>query len=285
MEEAQSVKLSISGKITYNDDITPTQAGQIIAFIDSTSGQPAVIGQAFAPSAPQNIAAGKITATGRGTSPREVLESSGAKINAEKIVAFASLVLNEGDKDTFTVDDIRPMFRRARESAPANFSRDFETAVRSGWIDESEVKSEYYLTQEAYDAVEQGFAQVKKISSRSGSKSTKARKPVEVPEVFKGIDPIPQVQEGIELRYSAIKVVNDRFLWVLALAKSLGIDGLSNKDLAWVTDHLGAGITSNNINGNYTGAQKKGYVNKSTQTGNIRITDDGVKYLKTLKAE
>ncbi len=288
MDENPSVKLSLTGKITYNEDITLTQAGQIIAFIDSTSGQSGsgntqIIAQPVAQGSPSLI-----QTTNRPTSPRDILESSGAKTNPEKIVAFAKLVLSEGVKDTFTIDDIKPMFRRARESTPANLSRDLDAAFKSGWIDEADTKGEYYLTQEAYDAVDNGFESLKKKTSGSprsnGRMKSKTRKPVEVPEVFKEVDPIPQALTDVPVKYSALKVVGDCFLWVLALAKSLDLDGLTNKEIVWVTDHLGAGIPTNNINSNYTGAQKKGYVNKSTQTGNIRITEDGLSYLKTLTA-
>lgn len=288
MDENPSVKLNLTGKITYSEDITLTQAGQIIAFIDSTSAQGAGSAQIITHPVTQGSPSFMRT-TSRPTSPRDILDGSGAKTNPEKIVAFAKLVLSEGVKDTFTIDDIKPMFRRARESTPANISRDLDTAFKSGWIDEADTKGEYYLTQEAYDAVDNGFEGLKKKTPGSartnGRAKSKTRKTVEVPEVFKEIDPIPQSLEEIPLKYSALKVVSDRFLWVLALAKSLELDGLTNKEIVWVTDHLGAGIPTNNINRNYTSAQKKGYVNKSTQTGNIRITEDGVSYLKELTSE
>lgn len=287
MEEIATVKLSITGKITYDDEITPTQAGQIIAFIGSTSGQANTASQVFnAPSGHNVIAAATVQPVSRSLSPREILESSEAKTNAEKIVAFASLVLGEGGKDTFTVEDIRPLFRRAREGAPANFSRDFDTAFKSGWVDESEIKGEYYLTQEALDAVEHGFTQAKKASSRkarSSGKTSKTRKALETPEAFKVFDSIPSQLEGIAPRYAELSNVNDRFLWVLAFAKKNGIDGLNNSEIVWVTDHLGATILTGNVKRHYDAMQKKGYVNRSMQTQNMRITEDGIKYLEGLQ--
>lgn len=286
MEENATVKLSITGKITYSDDITPTQAGQIIAFIDSTTSQSTVVPQVFNSPSGQGVITAATQTTGRSLSPREVLESSEAKTNAEKIVAFASLVLNEGGKDTFTAEDIRPLFRRARETAPANFSRDFDTAFKSGWIDESEVKGEYYLTQEALDAVEHGFTQVKKATprkTRSSSKTSKTRKTLETPEVFKALDSIPSQLEGIAPRYAELGSVNDKFLWVLAFAKKNEIDGLNNSEVVWITDHLGAAILTGNVKRHYDAMQKKGYANRSVQTQNMRITEDGIKYLESLK--
>ena len=285
MEQEKPVKIQISGKLSYADDITLNQAAQIIAFIDSSSSMGTVIPAADTRLAPVSIASGG----GRSANAREILDSSGAKTNPEKIVAFASLVLDDG-KDTFTLEDVKPLFRRAREATPKNITRDLDAAVRAGWVTDADEKGEYYLTKKALEVVESGFNSTRGTRTaavptarraRTNTSSKPRRTSNEVPEVFKSIDPIPHNIEGI-IGYTKLKQDQDRFLWVLKLAKTLKIDGLTNAEIVWVTDHLGAGIASKQITSKFDRARQSGRVNRSTQTQRIRIAPDGEDYLASL---
>jgi hypothetical protein len=285
VDEASGVKISITGKLTYHDEISVGQAAQIIAFIDASSGSGLTVpATAMRPAAPSLQLAARIA-----TTPREALDNSGARTNPEKLLAFAALVLQEG-KETFTLEDIRPLFRRARETAPKNLSRDFDVVVRSGWADGADTKGEYYITKQGMAALEAGFAKDSPPRKQGASSSRprsvaprKARKKAEVPEVFQGVDPIPNSLEGLP-SYNNLKQRKDQFLWVLKLAKSLGVDGLTNQEIVWVTDHLGSGIAGNNINSAYTTARKAGHANRSTITNKIRITLQGEEALAGLGA-
>ena len=77
-----------------------------------------------------------------------------------------------------------------------------------------------------------------------------------------------------------MKSSKDKLLWALQFAKSNGINGLTNKDIGWLTDHLGIGIPTGHITGAFNGAKGGGYANRSTQDKTIRITEVGTEYLK-----
>lgn len=284
MDQQKPIKIEISGKLSYSDDITLNQAAQIIAFIDSSSNVEMVVPAQATRLSPATLNASR---SRNGANPREVLDSTGAKTNPQKIVAFASTVLDEG-KDTFTLEDVKPLFRRAREATPKNISRDLDAAVRSGWVADADEKGEYFLTKKALDALDAGFgtAQGERSSptARRSSSSSKPRKTaVEIPDVFKDIDPIPGTIEGIP-PYVKLKSDQDRFLWVIKMAKTLGFEGLSNQEIVWVTDHLGSGIPTKQISSKFNNARAQGRVNRSTTTQKIRITPDGETYLTTLGA-
>lgn len=58
--------------------------------------------------------------------------------------------------------------------------------------------------------------------------------------------------------YSKMKSDKDRLLWALHFAKSLGIRGLANKDLSWLTDHLGAAVPSGHVTGAFRSGKSAG---------------------------
>ena len=122
----------MTGKLSYEDDITVAQGAQIISFLASGGA----ITSPASPPADVRGAEGSAAPEGRraGLSPRDVITSAGAKTNPEKIVAFALYVERQGGKDTFTIDDIKPLFRQARETTPRNLSRDLDAAIRSSWV-------------------------------------------------------------------------------------------------------------------------------------------------------
>lgn len=218
-------------------------------------------------------------------SPKQALETSGAKTNPEKIVTFAALVCRQSGRDTFTLDDVKPLFKQARTTAPGNLTRDLSSAIQSGWVAEAEDSGEYYLVGKASDVLDNGFEGLrsgKQTGSRTRSTSSRRpRKPLAVPEVFANVEVSPVI-DGL-INYHQVKVKRDKYLWAVNAAKVLGAEAVSPADLAWLTDRLGEAIPSRDMNGHYVGNQKSGYVNKNTQ-GKVRITPDGEKYVKGLKA-
>jgi len=217
---------------------------------------------------------------GRGQrSAREALDLSGAKTNPEKIVALGQYVLQDGG-DTFKLEDVKAQFRRARESAPGNFSRDFGTALREGWLAEGD-GGDYYVTNKIKGIFDGGFKFPKSTSSGSGRGRATTKAGKAKPDVFAGIDEFPTRMEGLA-SYSKMKSDKDRLLWVLHFAKDQGIKGLVNKDLVWLTDHLGTGVPSGHISGAARSAKSAGYLNRSTVDQTLRITENGEIYLKSV---
>lgn len=279
------IKISLQGKVSYQDEITVSQAAQIITFLNAPGGEEVSLGSVH----------GTGAQGGRDTSPslgrksgkavgsaREALDFSGAKTNPEKIVALGEYVLQDGG-ETFKVEDVKAQFRRARETAPANFSRDLSVAVQAGWIAQAE-GDEYYTTSKIQGIFDGGF-RFPRVGNggkaRSSTKSNKAK--VEKPAVFAAIDEFPTRLDGFP-PYSKMKTNKDKLLWVIQFAKENGIKGLANRDIVWLTDHLGAGVPTGHITGAFNRAQSAGYSNRSTQDKTLRITEDGTTYLRTVGA-
>lgn len=284
MSDADTIKLTMTGKLRYDDDISVAQAAQIIAFLQSgiittsPAGPLARAGEIVGLASSERR---RVT-----SSPRDALESSGAKTNPEKIVAFALYVEQQGDKDTFTVEDIKPLFRQARESTPQNLSRDLDAAIRLNWIAPSAVKGEYYVKDVAGNVLESGFGEVR--SGRGVAAKTKSlpsRRPrktsTPTPEAFKGIEIAPTIDGYIN--YHKIKSKTDKYLWAVNAAKLWGVEALSNADIVWLSGKLGAGISSGEIAGNYRSNYKQGYVNKNAE-GKTRVTLAGTNHLLGLVA-
>lgn len=278
------ITITITGKVGYEDQITVAQAARIIAFLNAKENDASLsqdLGAALG-DRPRNDTQKKSgNAVG---SAREALDLSGAKTNPEKIVALGQYVLQDGG-ETFKVEDVKAQFRRARETAPANFSRDLAVAVREGWLAQGD-SDEYYVTNKIQGIFDGGFKFTKSNSGGSGRSRGVTKTSVKAktkPDVFADIDEFPTRMDGVPA-YSKMKSDKDRLLWALHFAKSKGIKGLANKDLSWLTDHLGAGVPSGHIGGAFRGGKSAGYMNRSTIDQTIRITDDGETYLKTFGA-
>ncbi|MET9264134.1 hypothetical protein [Amycolatopsis sp. NPDC004079] len=280
------VHLTLTGRLSYEDDISVGEATQIVAFIDAlhSGNDPNASIHTPKPQTPP-ITAKSPEGHRTATSPREALTISEARTNPEKIVALAAYLIQDSGSETFTIDLIRPLFQSARETIPARLNRDLDSAISSGWIAESGTKGDLYLTAKVANILSEGFAQIRsKRSTPSGktrSSGVKKTRKQTTPDAFKEIDifahPILDAPP-----YGTLKLKRDKLLWTARLAKELNMEGLANKEIVWLTDKLGDGIASNDINGHFRGLQKLGYVNRSTIHHAIRITDSGEEYLKSL---
>lgn len=273
------ITIVIKGKVGYEDQITVAQAARIITFLNAEGDDASLGPDPGAGADPTTAAPTARKSRNAVASAREALDLSGAKTNPEKIVALGQYVLQDGG-ETFKVEDVKAQFRRARETAPGNFSRDLAVAVKEGWIAQGE-GDEYYITNKIQGIFDGDFKFPKSTSSGGGRSrgTTKAAKGK--PDVFAGIDEFPTRLDGLA-SYSKMKTDKDKLLWALHFAKSQGIKGLANKDLSWLTDHLGAGVPSGNVSGALKSAKSAGYMNRSTVDQTLRITDDGAAYLKTV---
>jgi|CXWL01.1.fsa_nt_gi hypothetical protein len=274
-------KIRITGKVTYEDDITPSQAAQIITFLDSGHGATLGAGErAGARAGGPNVAG-----------PRAALDASGATTNPEKIVALAAYVLQDGG-ETFKLDAVKVQFQRARETMPKNLSRDLGSAISSGWIEESETRGEYYLTNKVDNLLRDGFGVKAKVTAsrtRLRSPSSKPRKTGAAkstkgakPDTFAAIDEFPVTMEGFP-SYHKMKSNKNKLLWAVRFAKDHDIKGLSVKDIAWLTDQLGHGVPAQQVTAAFGSARKPGYATRSTVDGTIRILPTGEEYLKGLE--
>jgi hypothetical protein len=104
---------------------------------------------------------------------REFLNEVSAKRNPDKITAMAVYLRDHQGRDSFSRDDVKSLFRKAGESVPANYSRDFGLALSSGWIAEDHATSgEYYVTKSGDDALAEEFQAKPTRSKRRRSKGS-----------------------------------------------------------------------------------------------------------------
>lgn len=283
MSDEDNIKLTLSGKLSYSGEVTFAQAVQILGLVSSGAAGPGSNASFVGPSS----VASDVRSPERqqAMSPKEVLEATGAKTNPEKIVAFAALVSRTSGKETFTLEDVKPLFRQARESTPGNLTRDLSEAIKSGLVAEAEDRGEYYIVGKAADVLDTGFdglRPVKQSKSRTRSSSARrSRKPLTVPETFADAEVSPAI-EGL-VNFHDVKAKRDKYLWAVYAAKLIGVEAVGPTELVWLTDRLGEIIPGHNLNANYRGNQKSGYVNKNAE-GKVRITPAGEKYIKELKA-
>ncbi|MFI1434884.1 hypothetical protein [Streptomyces lydicus] len=300
-EITSEVHLALSGRVTFEQGISVGQAAQVIGMLQSTQGRdhPQLIPEPPAlpaPPAPQLPQAQRETVTDEGVrrsqpleGPRQALDLSGARTYPEKVTALAAYLDQQEEHESFTQSDVRRLFQRARERIPSHFSREFDKAVRAGWIHEGETKGEHYLSEAAKDVVTTGFDDLRggrgsqRKSSGTAARGSGRRKPrrLTVPDAFAEFDQIPSTIDGIT-PYHRIKLKRDKLLWTLKLAKELGIDGLQGPEVTWLTDKLGDAIPTRDMNGHFKGLRREAYASQSIGDRAMRITQTGEEYLETL---
>jgi hypothetical protein len=108
-------------------------------------------------------------ASGQRLSLREYLQHADVDRGIHgKILAVGSYLRDHEEQGDFTREDVRARFRSAGEPQPANFHRDFQKAVRAGWIAEDHQNAgRFYVTRTGDD----------EINRRQGSQATVARNP------------------------------------------------------------------------------------------------------------
>jgi hypothetical protein len=270
--------LILKGKIGYEEEITAAQAAQIIAFLNVEEGEGPTLGEAV--SAPKESA--RQANTKLVENARDAIQRSGAKTNPEKIVALAAYVLLDGG-ETVKADAIKSQFQRAREKPPVKFARDLGVAISSGWVSEGE-GGELYLTNRVDGIFREGFVFPKGTSTNRQRSTKKAGSKNVKPETLAEIDEFHGVMPGYQ-PYAKMKSEKDRLLWiVIYMRDEHGRKTVANKEIAWISDHIGTGIPNANISGAFNSAKASGYATRSTTAGDnsIKVTDSGAEYLATL---
>jgi hypothetical protein len=270
------IKIEISGgKLSYSDEVTINQAAQVIAFLNPGDGEPVKLGTPLH----EPDEAAPVNNDKNVSSPREALEVSGAQKNPEKIVALAAYVLRDGG-ETFKLDDVKAQFRRARETPPANFSRDLGIAIASGWVIED--SDGEYVLHNKFDSIFNGGFTFPSATSHGRARATKSpgsKAKARKPESLNDIDAFHTTLDGFA-SYSKLKSEKDRLLWVVAyMADKHGRSGATNQEVVYITGELGAVISSGNLTGAFNTAKTPGYAFRSHSDKTIHITEDGRAYL------
>ena len=91
---------------------------------------------------------------GRKLSLVEFVEEKDPKTAAQKCVTYG-VYLEQYDNAKLTREGVKKCFSRAKDSVPKNFNRDFDGAIKAGWIHEAD--GELYVTKKGVAAVNAGF--------------------------------------------------------------------------------------------------------------------------------
>lgn len=123
-----------------------------------------------------SAAAIQTTSPGKRLSIVEFLQQREAATNPQRIACFAYYREKVEGSENFAKGDLSDYFPLAKLPAPgSNYSRDYNGAVKEGWIHDEGAKS--YLTQKGEAAVEAGFdGKAKPRGATSAKKRRKASK-------------------------------------------------------------------------------------------------------------
>jgi len=161
------IKIKIEGEgITFEDKIERSLVPQIIGLCvaQHEKNSKAVFEDPF------NFFDGTKTSSKKRESVAEYLQRRNPKRNPDKILALAGYIKDVQKKDHFFSEEIKSLFRQARESLPANFTRDFNWVIASGWIDEDPDKENaYFITTTGIKTLEGGFPEELVEKSRNKS--------------------------------------------------------------------------------------------------------------------
>lgn len=108
-------------------------------------------------------------AASRPTGLVELVNEKGPGTNAQRIAVFAYHREKAENNPRFSRSDLETYFAKAKLPPAGNYSRDFNEAVRAGWIHED--GSESYLTTKGIEAIENGFVGERKYSKGKKKKS------------------------------------------------------------------------------------------------------------------
>ncbi len=100
-------------------------------------------------------ASGRSPAPERPVSPVELVQEKKPATNPQRLALFAYYRERVEGLSRFAKEDLKAYFAKAKQPPPQNYDRDFNKAVKVGWIYEDGEDS--YLTSKGLELVEAGF--------------------------------------------------------------------------------------------------------------------------------
>ena len=158
MQENKKVKLTLTGAVNYKSEISLNTAASILHLCSVT------------------LEGKDDTKTLLSEFQQEEKVSLGEYVHKhqpttypEKIVAIAAYQQKIKGRESFSPEDIRPLFKDIGEVPPKNFSRDFWKTISNSWIAKDDTGS-FYVANLGFKALESNF------SEKEGIKKQKSRK-------------------------------------------------------------------------------------------------------------
>lgn len=142
------IKLTGPG-LNFETDITPDKASHIVQICLAASSLPSnILDKQVRPEASKDS-----------LSVVEHFNQFNPRRNPDKILCFASYIIDVLGRESFEPEEIKPYFQKCGEPTPKNFSRDFRWAVSNGWLDEIlNNLGQFYITSSGRKALEYNFA-------------------------------------------------------------------------------------------------------------------------------
>lgn len=172
MEKEQKIKISLEGHgISFKKEISESLAGQIMSLCLSANEVEMPVNYV---DEIKTVGAKRLK-----ESAAEYMLRHTAKRNPDKILILAGFLRDSHNKNSFHPNEIKNLFRDAGEIIPANFTRDFNWVVSSGWLaPEPDKKGDFYITNTGSKVLSDGFPEdlVKKTKNKANNYRKKNKK-------------------------------------------------------------------------------------------------------------
>lgn len=276
-----NIVVSIEGSgLSFKKEVSLDKAGQIITFLGLNINQDG----SGSDSTPQILSLDSVSFNPK-TTPREYIQKSVAKTNAQKITALANYLSDIEKVTSFSKQEIKILFGRAGEKNPRNFLRDLKEAKRLGYITEDhQEKDKYILSDKGKEIFSTGFVQepVRKRTVKNSVKKNKNATPMS--ESVKNLEISSNMQDFPG--YHNLKTKADQILWMLIYCDNKGIESLTPGEVEFLSDKLKGKIAATGFTAHNTRNIKKGYsIKASGPDGKYKIQQSGIEHIKSISNE
>jgi DNA-binding PadR family transcriptional regulator len=272
--------LTIEGiDLTYKKALSEFQAGQIISYLNNTDSA-VVTPEKTTTLSVLPGSTSPYPAVPMSTSPRGALTDYNATTNPQRIATFGYYTLTTQGKETFSIKEVRELFKKAGVSMPKNFSRDIREAVRMNYITD-QGKDQYTITDKGIEALTEKFSTENSLPVKKKTPAGTKRKDsgkVVVREEISKLEIVPDLA-GYP-NYWDLTTKTQRVIWLLTFADTHTVEGLSPSEISAIGNRLKDNIPRGNVAAFTKESIKKRYIVQSGST--YKILKPGLDYLKSL---
>lgn len=263
-----TIKVTIKGEgLSLEKKTSMQKAGQIITFLgtEEDGGQPALLDRnSLTPS----------------DSPKEAINESKAKTNAQKITVLVNYLSQKDRQEDVLIKELLLHLTKMGEK-PGNFARDLRTAESFGYIYPSDVKKTMFrITVKGKGAISNQFSGEVAVKTR-GKKKGIYKKAVPPRKEVVSLSIVAEL-EGYP-GFHDLPAKADCILWVLAYADTHNIEELTPKEVELITDKLKKKLAQRDFSAHNKRNIKNSYV--SLTNGKFKLQKKGIDHLKEIVKE